>query len=329
MAIPDDYVGKRFGSFLIESHGAVGGRSEIYICKHLPTQNYFNLKLSIEEDMLWESEPMLPPINGYHLQREVEAVWSMADTDRPFWPIGVIIFYQVINCDYVIPLSSPWRLKNALSVERVLALRDAVRPVLHELSVLSDAAGAMLADAVNRDISTDDFMSVWGTLVGDDEFLSIQLPAVEGLSNPAARESVSDRILSDPTGSRFSDNRLLWLYAAMVNKIISTDEWAATLMCRWFRLNISEHEIKQFFGLHAGLKSVKKYDSDTLELSKGTVDMTSRPLASRAYAPYSEPNLFAKRETDPPILTRDSLVLHSDKWSGGGPLIKWVKESSE
>ena len=327
MAIPDDYVGKQFGSFFIDRHAAVGGHSEIYICKHLPTQRYYNLKLSIEEDALWEGEPLLPPINGYCQKTEVEVTWSVANRDRPYWPGGLVYYYQVIDSDYVIPLCSPWRLKDALSIQRVFALGDAVRPTLHELSVVSDAAGAMLADAAFRDIGTDSFMSVWGTLVGDDKFLAIQRPAIEALPI-SAQERASNWLLRDRTGPRFSDNRLLWLYAAMIKELISPDECSATLMCRWYRLNISNHEIEQFAGIHVGLGRAERYYSHTLDLSKQTVELVLRPLASRAYTPYHEPNLFVKRETSPPTITRDSLVLQSIT-EHGSPLIEMVRKSGE
>lgn len=71
MAMPEDYVDREFGRFVITDLVNRGFEREIYRIFDVSRYGWYTLKLHSENDVLWDAEPLIPPPNGAYERGEV------------------------------------------------------------------------------------------------------------------------------------------------------------------------------------------------------------------------------------------------------------------
>ncbi len=323
MAVPEDYVGARFGSFAITSHLGAGAEAEVFICEHVPSRNRYVLRLDIEADALWDDEPLIPPVNGDFERKGVQIVWSLGNDDKPRWPEGVAMHYRVVGQEHVVPLCSPWRLTHALTAVQVQNLREAVMPELDSFSLYSDVAIGMAAEAAYSGMTESAFLDRWGELSGGSHLLAMITPDLGNLVEEAEARRVSDLLARRRgTAPELAENRLLWLCVAALHDLLSLDAWSETLMCRWFRESIAAHEVEQFLAMERVLaQGIDNYVTETLDHSNKWVAEVLRRLAAEPLSPSVSPEFFVKAESEPPVVGSDWLVLQ-DYAARSGALIR-------
>jgi hypothetical protein len=260
--------------------------------------------------MLWDGDPLIPPFNGDFERKGAEIIWMMGDDERPRWPERVPMHYRVIEQKYVVPLCSPWRLEHALTVAQVHDLQDAVMSRLESFSLYSDTVFAMLTDAALGGLTEEAFSSKWGRLTGGDRLLDMSRQSVKGLVGASRSGRVLELLARRNDANReFAENRLLWLCTALTHGQVSIDEWATTLLCRWFRQDISINELEQFLAIQSALEDTPHYESDSIDLSRQWVERVLAQLVAEPYSPRTNAELFVKMEVEPPSVARDWLVL--------------------
>lgn len=324
MATPEDYVGKRFGYFSITKHLGAGATAEVFICEHLPSRFPYVLRLDVEDDALWDDEPLLPPRNGDFERGGVKFVWDMGNNEKPGWPEMLEMHYQIVDQKDVIPLCSPWHLAHALTAPQVRSLRDAVMPILDGFSLYSDAVGAMVAAATLGGLAQDMFLAKWGKLSGGSHLLALVGSEWENLAGMSDKSRVLDLLARrNDANPEFAENRLLWLCVAATHELISRDDLHATLMCRWFRQNIAIYEIEQFLEVQRALQDADNYYlSNRIDASQQWAQEVLRRLATEPYNPSASPELFVKAESEPPIVSSDWVVLQNPASYERGALVR-------
>jgi hypothetical protein len=119
MATAEDYVGVKFGRFVIGTSIGSGAEAEVYQVYNEPTQRFLVLRLDGSDDSLWIGEPKTPPYNSsieldnvrgsffmkiqYHEaeadRREKKAKERRGSEPEDDWVISVLIYTPLWTTD--------------------------------------------------------------------------------------------------------------------------------------------------------------------------------------------------------------------------------------
>lgn len=273
MATVEDYLGKRFGEFTIVA--LVNNNEDIvtFSCFNEETRFFYVLRLSLSEKDLWKAEPLLPPIN-YKLEIEnviaariiapeyysksfeeesyLNKLFSNKNKKRKDWVFDLPDIYGVIQNKYLIPLSSPVRVKLSWDIDKLLNVPIEFN-VHSYFQLWEDVISSMVVDYYN--ISKDNFNEweeKWGKIYGGDVMKDSVSEFIDNGDMSDIKKLRINNIFSKSKKGQIplAENLLFILCACMEKGEITPDEVKATLMCKHFRLNLSIFEINQIIALY-------------------------------------------------------------------------------
>jgi len=186
------------------------------------------------------------------------------------------------------------------------------------LSLYDDALGLMYADAALSPDDVDAWRDRWEGLSGG-AYLMDKLGVVidQGALLPedageAEREALRTRLGWGAAGRlELAENVLVKLCAALLREELDHDAFKATLLCPYFRLNVHRNEVHQLLVLYERFAQADEfhYQSESLETARRWAGMTLELLAQPAPDIRTHPEAFEVRETEPPVVEDDWLVV--------------------
>lgn len=253
MASSEDYIGKNFGRFQIVEQMAQGAEAEVFVCADLKVGRSYILRLDAHDDDLWDGDPVIPPKNYTLESKNAHGTWFMTPGYRKQsfgseFKFRTVPIYGILDSRYFVPVASPFRVKGAWNVDRLLSSAPADDLLYFEL--WEDLALHMLSDAHNVDsgnTTVQEWKRRWGLLAGGEILTSAVKRYMEaGSLNSEARSKVLDRIsIQDSDDAELAENLILRLCGSLSRGRMTHKEATATLACRHFRINITIHELKQ------------------------------------------------------------------------------------
>ncbi|NIP26547.1 MAG: hypothetical protein GWN67_19225 [Phycisphaerae bacterium] len=308
MATVTNYIGKTFGAFTITGEVGHGAEAEVLACQHDPTGLIYILRLDINEDRLWQGDPLIPPINSHLEKKNIHGTWVMERQQYEFTlkslkddpdacKITSPAIYGVLDTRYLVPVSSPIRVKNALNVDHVLRAGPADDILFFEM--WEDIVLTMIPGAYDESGPSQEWKDKWKNLVGG----SILQCAMEKYLNAGSLSSEQkQRVLTAISGyntdrPEFAENLLLRLCGCLSRNRISLDEARATLQCLHFRRNVTVHEAQQMIDAASLLQENPLCSENSLSLLALVLNELSNPPLD----PFQTPEQFAVQEEEPSI----------------------------
>ena len=320
MAQPEDYVGKTFGSFQILRQLGHGAEAEVFLCVDSRSQRGYVLRLAIADDVIWDGAPLVPPVNHLIERRNAIGSWhaklayekslhdrlaaKRGDTGKSVlarlfsgasskgkatnFSIHVPTVYGVLQQQYLVPISDPYRLTGTLSVLELLAVAPADDLYLFEawediaLQILGDADGV-----VEGSLSLSDWRARWSKIAFGPILKSALSRYMKGGSlNAQTQGKVLNLIPDAEEGySEFARGLILRLIGATARGRCTLDTALRTLRCRYFRENISWQELEQMVEAFGNLRR-NSFGADTtigviqrflVELGQPVFDLDANP----------------------------------------------------
>jgi hypothetical protein len=257
MASADDYVGLRFGPFIIARQIGAGVEAEAFLVYNEMTQRPLVLRLDANDDRIWEAEPIIPPFN-YSLEcRNIKG--SFVDSlNRTFLKIAVdsevftfknVTIYGVLDLRYLIPLSDPFKVKNSISIRQLLSITHLENLYSSELWEMFALAMLSKAHLANQDkLHEEDWNHKWKYLAGGAILTAAVQNYLEGGGLTSREKSaIITRIASkEAIKHELAENLLIRLFECILRGFISLETAKATMRCEHFRTNLNLDEIAQF-----------------------------------------------------------------------------------
>lgn len=295
MAVPEDYIGQRFGAFQIGQIIGAGMAGEVFECRHLINGRRYALKLHVEDDALWDGDPLLPPRNGRRPEvwTAIEKVGFLAMNSPGGFQDFTADYFAVVGNSWVRPLTIAGRVRDAMSHAQLLQYGPDGRldNALDRSRAFQVLVFAILADA--QVLAHDAFDDRWGVICGGDRFAHLAAGAAQaGIISQRAAESVARE---SEERADLTNNRLFWLLVAADVGDISAQALRATLRCPLFRLNVETVDVAQLVLLKSAL------DETTL-VTAGLA--TPREAIARAFGWLAE--LPFNPKDDPEQFTTDN-----------------------
>jgi hypothetical protein len=319
MAIPTDYLSRPFGSFVLDELVGSGRDAEAYRCVHVPNGLIYIARLGIDEDRLWEGPPILPPPNGATERKTVEISWLVSGQA---WADGkrthLVHTFRIVDARDVIPLSAPKRVRGGWSITDARSLPPPDGELGSMFSLYDEAVGMMYADAALGEANLREWRSKWRLLSGGPHLMSKVDPLIEaGELLPTGGRADAARSLRTKLASHagrrleLAENVLLKLCQAVAVERLDWNAFEGTLRCPFFRLNVHAAEIEQFLLLQEVFAEPEEhhYQSEQIERARQWVAVTLGLLAEEALHPRTAPDRFEVRETEPPEVLDDWVVL--------------------
>jgi hypothetical protein len=273
MASAEDYLGMSFGAFTVERTIGAGAEAEVFQVLHRGTGRRYVMRLDANDDEIWRGAPVNPPRNqsveiqnvrgswlastSYHEMgrdrrkpRRQPALWPFrkAESNEPDWIVAVPVIYAVKDMHYLIPVSSPFKLRNSVSIDEVFRLAPPDDLLYFEM--WEDIALSMLGDAnfANRgEMSEAEWQDRWAVLCGGPILCRAVRKYMDGGSlSGEAKDAVIRRISQGTETEReLAHNLILRLCGAVSRGRISLDAARATARSAPFRENIGTHDLRQ------------------------------------------------------------------------------------
>ncbi|EFL52338.1 hypothetical protein DesfrDRAFT_0827 [Solidesulfovibrio fructosivorans JJ]] len=312
MARPEDYVGKSFGFFQIEEHMSYGAEAEVYSCRHLLTERYYVLRLDIHDNNLWDNEPLIPPINASLEHNGAKDSWEI---NKHMRHANAVPYYGVRDNRYLIPVSSPFRVKGAWDIDQVL---DAVPlnseifiGLMDSMGIYEDAIMAMYAEALHiNEIGEENYKKRWEYLTGGNILMSkIRNSGLSIPTNEIKRNNILQLLsFKDSNSPELADNIFIKLFRCLVWQKMSLGHIINTLMCPHFRSNITPSEVRQIIQLFNSLQGTSFYTCETLNRNLLWLQDILQSLFHKPFDRDKEPEHFEEIEKQPNY-TKYSLLL--------------------
>jgi hypothetical protein len=307
MARGSDYCGKEFGSFRIGDMAGHGFEAEVYKCTHLPTGIVFILRLDIGDESLWSGAALLPPVNATIEVPNAKGAWMISKScTESSLSLRCVDIFGVLENRYLTPVTAPLRLRDAYDIADVLGLPPLSSEhhftLMDSFGLYSDLICTMCCQALYQELDDTTWGERWSCLVGGRFLKTIVPDFLRSIgANEQQQQKAEMRILRNETALELADNIVLRLWWALRCHRITLAQFAATLMCPYFRLNISKVEFCQLVTGLNNLRSQGNYVSDSLQGSRQFLDQVVRILASESPKRTVAPELFEIRDEQPDL----------------------------
>lgn len=292
MASADDYVGLRFGPFIIDRRIGAGAEAEVYLVRYEATQRFLVLRLDANDDRFWEAEPIIPPFNYSIEGRNVRGTFvSRLHRDPLQISIGSHKFfnksmtvYGVLDLHYLIPLSDPYKVKNSISIRQLLDIAPAENLYFSEF--WEWFAMTMMGEAYlveQKQLDEEEWNQKWKYLQGGTILTTTIRNYLEGGTlTSVIKDAILRRISTNSViGCELAENLLVRLFDCVLQGSASLETAKATIRCEHFRTNLSSHEIAQFLILCGLLSQIGGNDAN--------LKLTTEILKCLQFQPYSYP----------------------------------------
>jgi hypothetical protein len=312
MATSKDYVGKQFGYFKIGERFGGGAEAEVMICHHTTTGQTYALRLPLAEDVLWDSEPLIPPQNGSLEWANARGTWLVAPRyylhslqelkkDPGAFRMTTVAIYGVLDNRYLVPVASPVRVKGVKDIDAILEI---ARPNdLWLFGTWETLLGALIFEATKKDGAG--VGERWPLLVGGAILeKAAQRYMHGGTLKSEEQASILRALICRPRKPELAENLLLRICGCVERGRLSPEDVRALFMCRHFRINVTEHDAEQMIQAYRLLKANSMGADDALGLMGGVLNL----LKDQPADAYERPEIFEVR-TDAPDATRFPLLL--------------------
>jgi hypothetical protein len=295
MAVPEDYIGQRFGAFEIGPIISSGAEGEVFECRHLINDRRYAIKLNIYDNSLWDGdEPLLPPRNGRQpgVLTAIEKVRFLAVNSPGGFQDFTPDYFAVVDTSWIRPLTVAGRVRDALTHDelRRYGSDGPLGRALERSRLWLDCAYAMLWDAGR--LSPGAFDERWGAVRGGDQLADIAAAMRRSgmLSEQAAELAGRESLL----GPALTTNRLFWLLVAAEVGDISAETLQATLRCPLFRLNVEGIDAFQLGRLDSALRQKAAAGMQTayLDQTRAAVADAVGLLGQLPFTPATDPDQF-------------------------------------
>lgn len=266
MAIAADYIGCRFGEFRILDIIARGAEAEVFLCINEATRKTFALALGVQDDELWEGNPLIPPRNMSEWNR-VKNGFASEYLLAPEGPLRAPIVYGVVQDRYVEPVFPGRRVQMAWSAQEII--KEAKQTAWDDWlpwKLLVEKILDLLLIGEHMDYKLIQFCGI------DLEFEKSLMGIME--SNALLQRKKGDAMWCYAGAGAFrnsaycgqyesvhrpvSSNLLFCVLFAGMNQKMSLSEISATIRCPFFRANLARQEQLQFHYLRDWMHSYLK-----------------------------------------------------------------------
>jgi hypothetical protein len=303
MATSKDYIGKRFGEFLIEARIGGGAEAEVLQCLHSATGLRYVLRLSVDDDSLWSGEPLIPPQNASMESNNARGTWLVAPSyyqasltkTASDWKMKTPAIYGVFQNRYLIPVASPIRVKAVKDIDEVLTLAPA--DDLWLFGLWEAILGALIFEAyANVDMEGGSTLSELPLIVGGPILADSAKRFMANGTLSIDEQTAILAALAPPIDTpELAENLLLRICGCVERGRLTTEEVRALFRCRHLRINVTIHDVQQMMQVHQLLSQQTPQDDDSLGLLGGVLNLLTSPPAD----PFVEPGLFEIRTERP------------------------------
>jgi hypothetical protein len=272
MASVDDYIGKEFGSFVIEDLIGSGAQAVVFRVEDRKFGRRLVLRLDRKDASLWSLDPVIPPRNGSIELRNVKGSWNAAReysrvhfSDKIKVVVNVPTVYGVLDSYWLVPFSNPFRVPSALDVDQVLVAAD--HQAFSDSPLWRALASQLVSDTASRlsgKITDREWEQHWSLFVSEPRIHPAALQAVIA-QGYADRFDGFEKLFEhyfDEDLPPFFHNILLRLALARIGCTISDQQLLATLRCRHFRLNVAVWMAEQFIAVYGLSEYVAAHRND-------------------------------------------------------------------
>jgi hypothetical protein len=254
-----DYVGATFGSFAIDKYLESGKEADVFACSDRRTGLAYVLRLDSADQAVWAGPPLLPPRNASIERANAKGSWLFSSglwqsnvegrrSDPEFVIMVAPDLYGVVDSRYLVPVSSPVRVRDVPDVDAVI---ERVPPatvcqslVWHELS---QAIAAQLEPPLT--LADDVLESALGR-VGCPSLAESATPWLLFADIVPDWHDRAQRLLAGAEGNPgLEENLMLRLVCGIGKGFFTVEEMKACFRCRHFRANISAEEVHQLLAV--------------------------------------------------------------------------------
>lgn len=298
MAEVYDYINKEFGDFRIDRNIGSGKEAEVFLCQHITTGRYYVLRLSIADDLVWDGKPLIPPVNFSIERANAQGSWLLNTqfAKGRMHTIGCTPIYGVLDNRYLVPVSSPVRVKSSWDVDMILKASPSDDLFLFEL--WEDIVLSMIAGAYGpREEPDNQWKTNWEHLIGGKILIEAMKRYLEGsgLSRQEKDQVIKNISVTQFDGPEFAENLLLRLCGCVSRNRMTLEEARATLQCFYFRINVTGHDLDQIIAAYkALLANTVGMETSILLLNFVLNELTKKPLDE-----YDNPEHFEIRTIEP------------------------------
>jgi len=304
-----DYTGRQFGQFEIESVIGKGEDVNLYSCLHISTGRSYVLRLDTNQNA-WPEAPMGFP-NNLNVVSDLIESYRIATAGLVKFKkeslFTVPIIYGLYEHRYLVPVTAPLGVKSAWGVSKLL--QTPIYPNIYSYFELwEDVLSYLTGDAfiaLKSPESMAKFEQKWGLLLGGNDLIeSFTQFIANGSTSSAEQAHVISMVSSASHEDTFLVDNLLFRICACIERgALTPQEAIATLKCKYFRINISYHEVQQMFDLFSIFVSQELLPPDNsikligfvlsqLENEPVNIDNNPDEFEKKDFLPYNQFTLF-------------------------------------